>query len=311
MQPGALIPILAAGVVAVAVSGCGRGSTRLRADQQVRTGVISAVGAESQYANVISQIGGRYVSVSAIMSDPNTDPHSFEASPGVAQTISTAKLIVQNGLGYDPFMNRLEAASPNATRRVISVQRLLRLPDSTRNPHLWYSPRIVAIVATAVARDLASLQPRHARYFRQQLKRFNRSLDAVYRTLASLRSRFAATPVSSSEPVANYLLQAAGTRNLTTWTLQADIMNGVDPAPQDLTAEDNLLQARRVKAFVYNRQVTDTVTQSFLQQALQHNIPVVAVYETMPQGYSYQSWMLAELHALQRAIGSGRSTRSL
>ena len=94
-------------------------------------GQIVAVGAENEYANVISQIGGRYVHASAIMSNPNTDPHTFEASPRVASTVSGAQLIVQNGLGYDDFMGKVESASPNPSRKVIDVQRLLSLPSST------------------------------------------------------------------------------------------------------------------------------------------------------------------------------------
>src|SRR5450631_3591950 len=76
-------------------------------------GRIAAVGAENEYANVIAQIGGRYVKASAIMSNPNTDPHSYEASPSVAQTVSEAKIVVQNGVGYDDFMTKIESASPN------------------------------------------------------------------------------------------------------------------------------------------------------------------------------------------------------
>ena len=105
-----------------------------------RPGQIAAVGAENQYADVISQIGGRYVSVTAIMSNPNIDPHAFEASPSVAAAIAGAKLIVQNGLGYDTFMNRIESASPDASRAVIDVAYVLGVPDATRNPHLWYRP---------------------------------------------------------------------------------------------------------------------------------------------------------------------------
>jgi zinc/manganese transport system substrate-binding protein len=99
---------------------------------------ILAVGAEDEYANVIGQIGGRYVQVSAIMNNPNTDPHTFEASPRVAEVVSAAQLVVQNGLGYDSFMNQIEAASPSRLRKVIDVQKLLGLPSNSSNPHLWY-----------------------------------------------------------------------------------------------------------------------------------------------------------------------------
>lgn len=274
-------------------------------------GAITVVGAESQYANVLAQVGGRYVSVTAVMNNPSTDPHSFEASPSIASRIAAAKLIIENGLGYDAFMNKLAAASPSRSRRLIDVQHLLRLPDSTANPHLWYAPATMARVASAAASALGRIAPAHAAYFAAGARRFERSLVAVDLALSRFRRTHAHLPVATTEPVADYLLRAAGARNLTPWNLQADLMNGVDPAPQDLTAEHDLLQTGRVRAIVYNRQVTDTVTQEFLQLAAQHHVPEVAVYETMPAGYSYQSWMLAELGALTRAVSSGKSTRSL
>ncbi len=134
------------------------------------TGVIVAVGAENEYANVLSQIGGKYISVSSILDDPNTDPHTFEASPSVAQEISRAELIVQNGVGYDGFMNKIESATPNSKRKVIVAQVVLDKPADTPNPHLWYSPRTMPAVATVIAKDLATLDPTHAVYFQNNLR---------------------------------------------------------------------------------------------------------------------------------------------
>lgn len=263
---------------------------------------IVAVGAENEYADVISQVGGRYVAVTAIESNPNADPHSFEASPSIARTVASARLIVQNGLGYDTFMNRIESATSNSKRQVIDVQKLLGLPDSTPNPHLWYSPKTMPAVAAAVGRDLAAIDPAHAAYFRANVRRFDASLNPWRNALRAFAERFPSAPVAVTEPVGDYMLQAAGARIETPWTLQADIMNGVDPAPQDVTAENQLLSGHRVKALLYNQQVTDTLTQTFLSTARRAGVPVVGVYETMPRGYSYQSWMLAELRSLTRAV---------
>ncbi len=87
----------------------------------------------NEYADVISQIGGQYVKVTAIETDPNTDPHSFEVSPKVATQIAGADLIVENGIGYDDWADKIIAAAPNANRKIINVQHLLGLPDSTPN----------------------------------------------------------------------------------------------------------------------------------------------------------------------------------
>jgi zinc/manganese transport system substrate-binding protein len=304
-----LVAVVALATAALAVA-CSSGSGPAPAANSSAT--ITAVGAENQYANVISQVGGKYVHVSAIESNPNTDPHTFEASASVAQLISSAGLVVQNGLGYDTYMNKIEAAAPNTSRKVIDVQHLLGLPDSTPNPHLWYKPTTMPAVAKAVAADLAALQPAHKAYFAAQATAFERSLQPWYHLIAALRARYPGTPVATTEPVGDYLLQAAGTRNLTPFAFQADVMNGVDPAPQYVSLEDALFSGHKVKVFLYNQQVTDALTSSFLAAAHQEGIPVVGVYETMPEpGYDYQSWMMAETTALERAAAHGISTERL
>jgi len=297
---------LAAGCSSSSTSG-GTASSGPAADSK-----IDAVGAENEYADVISQIGGQYVAVSSIMSNPNTDPHTFEASPQVAAEVSAAKLVVQNGVGYDDFMTSIEKSAAGPSRKVVDVQSLLGLPDSTPNPHLWYKPSTMPAVAAAIAGDLETLDPAHAAYFKANLTAFDDSLGAWNTALAQLKSKFGGDAVATTEPVADYLLDAAGIDNLTPWAFQADVMNGTDPSPQDVATEKALFTQHKVKAFVYNQQVTDSLTTSLLTLAHQNDIPVVGVYETMPTpGYDYQKWMQAEVSALSNAFGSGVSAPTL
>jgi zinc/manganese transport system substrate-binding protein len=299
LAPLALLAVFALG-------GCGSSSSSAAAGQ------IAAVGAENEYANVIEQIGGSYVKVSAIESNPNTDPHTFEASPSVAQEVSQAKLIVQNGVGYDTYMEKIESASASSARKVIDVQKLLGLPESTANPHLWYEPATMPAVARALASDLSQLQPAHAAYFQANARTFEASLQPWLAALRRFRERHPGVPVATTEPVGDYMLEAAGTKILTPFSMQADIMNGTDPAPQDVTLQDSLFAEHRVEVFVYNQQVTDSVTEGFLKEAARAGVPVVGVYETMPTpGYDYQSWMLAEVQALEKAVAEKTSTEKL
>jgi zinc/manganese transport system substrate-binding protein len=265
--------------------------------------VISAVGAENQYADVIAQVGGQYVRTSALLSNPSTDPHTFEASVAVARQVGQARLVVQNGLGYDSFMNNIEAAAPSGNRTVIDVQRLLKLPDNTRNPHLWYDPDTMPKVADAIAEALSAMEPSHAAYFRQHALAFRSSLAAWPSALAEFAHAHPGAKVASTEPVADYLLAAAGADNVTPWSFEADVMNGTDPSPQDVATVKDLLSQHKVSALIYNEQVTDPLTQSLITLARAGHIPVVGVYETMPEpGYDYQSWMLAETSALRQAV---------
>src|SRR5215467_9646518 len=141
---------LAGAAVALVLAAAGCGSTTAANSAESST-VITAIGAENEYANVLAQIGGRYVRVSSILDNPNTDPHTFEASPAVAQEVSGASLIVQNGVGYDSWISKMEDASPNPHRKVIVAQHVLGLPDNTPNPHLWYDPKTMPAAAKVMA----------------------------------------------------------------------------------------------------------------------------------------------------------------
>ena len=262
--------------------------------------------------NVIAQVGGRYVNVESVMSNPNTDPHTFEVSTSVAREVASAQLIVQNGVGYDEFMQQLESASPSHTRKVVSAQSLLGLPTDTKNPHLWYKPTTMPLVAKSVERDLADIDPRHASYFAQRLVAFDSSLRTLTLAIRAFRTKFKGVEVATTEPVADYLLTALGLDNATPFSFQADIMNGIDPSPEDIAFQQNLFTTHVVKVFCYNAQVISPVTSSLLSLAQSSHVPVVAVYETMPvPGYDYQSWMLAEIKALTKAIEQHKSTTSL
>jgi zinc/manganese transport system substrate-binding protein len=300
-----------ASVLLVGLGGCASGTSASTASG-ASGGKIVAIGAENQYTSVISQVGGKYVAASSIMSNPNTDPHTFEASAEVASIVSSAGLVVQNGLGYDSFMSKIEAATPNASRKVIVAQTVLGLPNNTPNPHLWYDPKTMPAVAKSIAAALTKLQPSHASYFAANLARFTTSMSKWTDALAAFKAAHPATTVATTEPVADYMLEAAGAKNLTPWTLQAAIMNDTDPAPQDVAVQDSLFKNKSVKVFLYNQQVTDAITNTYLTLARANHVPVVAVYETMPtDGYTYQSWMEAELNALTMAVTSGTSTARL
>lgn len=304
---------VAASVVIVA-AGCGS-SSKPSAASTVGSGggvPVAVVAGENQYGDVASQIGGAYVSVYSVDSNPNTDPHTYEATPSVGQKIAKASLLIENGLGYDDFMTKLASASPNPARKVINVQQLLGLADSTPNPHLWYDPKTMPATAQAIAADLSAIDPAHASTFQANETRFVASLQPWFDAIAAFKAKYGGTTAATTEPVADYLLTAMGIDNLTPFGFQADIMNGTDPTPQDVSLEDGFFTKHQAKVFCYNQQVTDPLTDSIRQTALKAGVPVVGVYETMPTpGYDYQSWMMAEVASIQKAVATGASTQKL
>jgi zinc/manganese transport system substrate-binding protein len=317
-QATALVSVLA---IAGCVAACGSSSSSATqaafssaggTSSAAGSAPIKVVAAENEYGDVASQIGGKYVSVQSVESNPNTDPHTYEISPGVAQEVSAAQVLIQNGVGYDDYMTKIASASPSSSRQVIIAQHVLGLPDSTPNPHLWYDPTTMPKVAAAMAADFAKLQPAHAAYFTANVAKFNASLKPWLATISQFKAKYGGTPVATTEPVADYLLLAMGAVNLTPFSFQADIMNGTDPSPQGVSNQNSLLSQHKVKVFVHNQQVTSSTTEGFVQAAQGAGIPVVGVYETMPTpGYTYQTWMLAEVKALQKAVADKISTAKL
>ncbi len=201
-----------AAVLAAAVLLAGCGST-VNAGSGGR---ILAVGAENEYANVISQIGGRYVDAVAIESNPNTDPHTFEASPSVAARSAGARLVVQNGVGYDGYMEKIEAAAGELdSRKVIDVQKLLGLPDSTPNPHLWYKPDDDARGRQGAGRRPLRARARARRLLQGQRAALRQLAATVARRLRAFTRQFRGVPVATTEPVGRLHVRSRRHRNLT------------------------------------------------------------------------------------------------
>lgn len=300
-----LVPRLLA-VAALALGAVGLQSHTARA----AGAVIQAVASTNVYGDVIEQIGGARVSVFSILSDPNTDPHSYESNTTDAAAVARATLVVQNGIGYDSFIAKLENASPNARRTVLDAGASLGYKTGD-NPHIWYSPTTMPRVAALVAAALSRQDPAGAATFAANLRRFDATLKPWTNGIAALRKRYAGTPIAITEPVFSYEAQALGLKILTPNSFALAIMEGNDPSPQDAQLETNLFTANKVKAFFYNQQAVAPITVRLLGLARSHRIAIVGVYETKPSSRTYQQWMLAELQATRLALSKGISTEKI
>jgi zinc/manganese transport system substrate-binding protein len=283
----------------VVAAGCSSGGT-------VPSGKIDAVAGENFYGDLISRVGGNLVSVTSILSDPNVDPHTYESSTQNAQQVADATLVVENGLGYDAFVDNLLAATPNSSRKVINVQALLGLPDGV-NPHVWYDPATMPKVARAVADALESLQPASKSTFEANLQTYLDSFAPLTAKIAELKTRYPAIPVAYTEPVPGYLVAALGWQTLTPEGFAKAIEDGTDPAPSDVAAMQDLFTGHKVRVLLYNSQATSPVTESIETLAGQSGIPVVGVSETIPiVDESYVDWQLGQLNAIEAALGGGQ-----
>jgi len=262
---------------------------------------VIVVAGENFYGDIVGQIGGDHVAVTSIISDPNVDPHEYGASARNAAAVANARLVVQNGLGYDVFLDHLMAASPNPKRKLIVVSELTghRRGD---NVHLWYEPATIPKLAQAVLEALVEIDPGNAASYRNGYRAFQASLPPLTQAIAGLRARHAGAPVAATEPVFGYMAQALGLNVLTPAAFQRAIEEGEDPPARALAQMEDQLRKHQVRVLLYNTQTVSPITDRIQHLAKQLGVPVVGVSETEPPGKSYQQWMLAQLEQLRAAL---------
>ena len=266
------------------------------------SGKLEVVAAENVYGNIASQIGGPHVAVTSLLTSPNADPHLFEPGTSSALTVADAKVVLQNGLGYDAFMTRLENSSPSKSRSVVTMADVLGIQGKDANPHLWYDVPRLDRIAGAISGAFVRADPSHAAAYRGGLKRFERSLAPLRREVAAIRTRFRGTPVAYTEPVPGYLVAAAGLRNLAPDSFTRPIEEGTEPSPSAVAAMSELVAQHRVRVLLYNAQAVSPITARLRAAAQKAGIPVVPVTETLPQHRNVQQWQLAQARALAAAL---------
>jgi zinc/manganese transport system substrate-binding protein len=258
------------------------------------------VAAENFYGDIARQIGGDQVTVVSIMNNPDQDPHLFETTPGIVRQLAGAQIAIVNGANYDPWMEKLLAAAPRPGRNVIAAAELVRSKTGD-NPHLWYAPATMPALAKALADAFSQADAAHADDYAARLATTLRSLERVTQRVAQVKAKHAGAAVTATEPVFGPMADALGLimRNQ---RFQLAMMNDTEPSARDLAAFENDLKQHQVKVLLYNKQVSEKLTERLLDIAKAAKVPVVGVTETQPGNLSFQDWMLGELDALDKAL---------
>jgi zinc/manganese transport system substrate-binding protein len=268
-------------------------------------GQIAVVAAESFYGDIARQIGGDRVAVVSVMNNPDQDPHLFETTPSIVRQLAAAQIVILNGANYDPWMDKLLAATLRTGRIVIGAAQLTSWKPGD-NPHLWYDPVTMPAVATALAEALGKADSAHALDYTVRLKMTLAALGRITQRVAQLKAKHAGTAVTATEPVFGPMAEALGL-TMRNQRFQLAMMNDTEPSARDMAAFESDLKERKVKVLIYNSQVSEKLTERLRDIAYKAKVPVVGVTETMPANTSFQDWVLSELDALDKALSGPNS----
>ncbi len=265
--------------------------------------VIQVVAAENFYGDIVKQLGGSHVAVTSILSNPNVDPHEYESNVQTAIAVSKAQLVVENGNGYDAWMDRLLSASPNNSRVVLVGANIAdhKLPD---NPHVWYGIENMPAIAQAITAALKKLDTADASTFDSNLATFRQSLILLEQKIREINKKYRGTPVALTETIYLYQAVPEGLAVLTPFDFQKAIAEGNDPPADTVIEANNQITRKEVKILIYNAQTVTPITTNLQNKAKNLNIPVVPVSETMPPGKTYQTWMIDQLNTLQLSLAT-------
>jgi zinc/manganese transport system substrate-binding protein len=214
-----------------------------------------------------------------------------------------AKLAIVNGIGYDPWADKLIAANPVDGRVVLTVGDLVGIKPGG-NPHRWYSPGDVQKVIGEIVRDYMKLDPEDADYFKQQQVKFDtRGLKQYKQLIATIKRKYHGVHVGASESIFAPLAQALGLRLATPDSFLKAISEGTDPTVSDKTTVDRQVSAKQIKVWVFNSQNSTPDVQRITDAARKKGIPVATVTETLtPASASFQAWQVRQLQALAAAL---------
>lgn len=303
------LPLIAA-AAALTLAGCVSGAS---ADSPTAaSGPIPVVASTDVWGDIAATVGGDHVKVVSIIDDPDKDPHEYQADARNQLAISKASVVIENGGGYDDFVNTMLKSAKSDSRTVLNAVDISGKQASgggELNEHVWYDFPTVGKVVDKLSASYAKIDPRHAAAYTKNADALKSKLDALETREADLKSKYAGDGASITEPVPLYILDAIGLDNKTPGKFSEAIENDSDVAPTVLKATLELYSSHAVALLAYNEQTTGAQTEAVLKAAKDAGIPVVPMTETLPSGKTYISWMTANLDAIADALNKTDSSK--
>jgi len=270
---------------------------------------LRVVAAENFWGSIAAQLVGNRATVTNIITNPDTDPHDYEAKPSDGRSIASAKYLIENGIGYDAWFQKLADGSAVSGRKILNVGELVGV-SAGGNPHQWYSPDTVQRVIDRITSDLERLDPKNASYYAEQKTKYlSQGLKQYNDLIATIKRQYAGTRVGATESIFAPLAQSLGLQLITPENFLDAVAEGTDPTARDKATVDDQIRSEKIKVLVYNSQNATPDVKALVKAATANKIPVTTVTETLvPAGATFQAWQTKQLSALKAALARSATT---
>ncbi|MFS0713236.1 zinc ABC transporter substrate-binding protein [Microbacterium sp. 2P01SA-2] len=315
----------------LALAGCA-GTSSPAADGS-DDGRISVVASTNVYGSLAAEVGGDAVEVTSIVTSLAQDPHSYEASARDQLTVSQADLIIENGGGYDSFLDGLVESSGSTAPVLTAVEFSHDFPGAEGhddhasdegddhasdegddhdheghdhiegfNEHVWYDPHTIAHLVEDIAHELGELDAAQADTFEANAQALIERIDGLETSLDTISAAHQGEKIFVTEPVPLYLAAAAGLENATPAAFSEAVEEGQDVPPATLLEAQQILRAGEVRIVIVNAQTGGAETTEITKLAGELNIPVLEFTELMPDGVDYVGWMQQNIDEISGAL---------
>jgi len=330
-----LAPVVLGAVSVLALAGCAGGAPAADSSSGAG-GKVAVVASTDVYGSIAEAIGGDFVDVTSIITSPTQDPHEYEASAQDQLTLKNAGLVIENGAGYDSFMEGLVQASGTSAPVITAVDYNHDYPGAEShgdtdgaspapsesadghdhaddedhdhiegfNEHVWYDPHTIEDLTEAIADELGKLAPDHVADFNANAEAFTQQVADLEGSLDQIKTKDAGAKIFVTEPVPLYLTTAAGLDNATPNEFSESVEEGQDVPPATLLESLQLLDSGQIKVMIVNPQTGGAEVTKVQDEAKSKNIPVIEFTETLPEGQTYISWMQSNITALSDALAA-------
>ena len=231
------------------------------------TETIPVVTSISTFNSLVSAVGGSRVTVQSLV-PVGASPETFQPTPQTIEMLSHAKLLVENGVGLESWLDHTIQNAGSKSLRIVVATR--GLPVKNDNPHLWMDPQNAKQYVRSIRDGLIYLDPLHAGEYKKNAARYNKKLDSL---TASIARR-----VESIPPDRRYMIvfhnawQYYNDRFGITTLGFIERNPGQDPNPEQIGRLIDLAKQHHLKAIFSEPEYSPKLAQQISQDA---NIKIV------------------------------------